>query len=271
MASEEFGINEVCSCMSPSCSCHVACGCDLHIVKMHLYQLQIAVATVSSKLGTIMEDLEALAEDLFLEGIDVLEQRVEKMEILLMRLSIEQFPIIHKESLISPLQFVRHQSCTVGLSETEQFPKEVDDVFEDTDRIITSVVTSPQCLQPCVHSETCESHEALQEELSFMMLVGALESKFEICEQLFSTGSNDKIWDDHIYPTIAKQIEEALQRPPTELSNVEVEERYPGMMQSELWRNLCDAVPCTLRHSDTFLEISYAAFKFHERILQSRR
>ena len=98
--------------------------------------------------------------------------------------------------------------------------------------------------QLCVHGRACEPDpdRELQDELSFMLLIGTLESKFEICEQLFSNGSNDKIWDDHIYPIIAKQIEESLQRPSTELSNVEVEERYPGMMQSELWRNVCGLV-----------------------------
>ena len=135
------------------CCCHAACGSDLHIVNTRLDQLENAVATLSSKLGTVMEDLEALAEDLFLRGIDVLEQRVEKMEILLMRIFIEQFGTIDKEILIHPPQCVRHQSCTVGRSGTEQFPKEVNDVLEDTDRIITSMATSSECLQLCVHSE----------------------------------------------------------------------------------------------------------------------
>ena len=224
--------------MMPYCCCH-----DLHIVNTRLDQLENVVATLSSKLRTVTEDLEAVAEDLFMEGIDVLEQRVEKMEILLMRIFIEQFGTTDKDIK----------------------------AIEATASRITSMATGLECPQ-LDHGYARESDPdlALQDELSFMLLIGTLESKFEICEQLFSNGSNDKIWDDHIYPIIAKQIEESLQRPSTELSNVEVEERYPGMMQSELWRNVCDAVPCTFRHSDAFLEISYAAFKFHERILQSR-
>lgn len=259
------GTNGDGSCML-CCCCHAACGSDLHIVNTRLDQLENAVATVSSKLRTVIEDLEGLAEDLFLRGIDVLEQRVEKMEILLMRTSIEQIWTRDKGILIHSPQCVPHQSCIVGQSDAEQFPNELSDVFENTDGRTTSTVTSPECLRTCA----CESERELEDELRFMLLIGALDSKSEICEQLFSSGSNHKIWDDYIYPTIAKQIEEALQRPPTELLNTEVEERYSGMMQSELWRNVCDAVPCIRRHSDAFLEISYAAFKFHERILQSR-
>ena len=184
------------------CCCHAACGSDLHIVNTRLDQLENAVATLSSKLGTVMEDLEALAEDLFLRGIDVLEQRVEKMEILLMRTSIEQIWTRDEEILIHPPQCVRHQSCIVGQSEAEQFPNELNDVFENTDGRTTSTVTSPECLRTCA----CESERELEDELRFMLLIGALDSKSEICEQLFSSGSNHKIWDDYIYPTIAKPV-----------------------------------------------------------------
>ena len=173
--------------MLPCCCCHAACGRDLHIVNTRLDQLENAVATLASKLGSVMEDLEALAEDLFLEGVDVLEQRVEKMEILLMRTFIEQFGTMDKEIPIPPSQCVRHWSCTVVQPETEQFPKELNDVFEDMGRRITSTFISPECFQPCVHSEACEPGQDLQDELSFMLLIGALESKSEICEQLLSS------------------------------------------------------------------------------------
>ena len=229
-------------------------GDGSRIVNMRLDQLENVVATLSSKLRTVTEDLEAVAEDLFMEGIDVLEQRVEKMEILLMRIFIEQSGTTDKDILISPPQCVKLNAA-----------------IDATTSRITSMATGLECPQLVQgYARESDPDRELQDELSFMLLIGTLESKFEICEQLFSNGSNDKIWDDHIYPIIAKHIEESLQRPSTELSNVEVEERYPGMMQSELWRNVCDAVPCTFRHSDAFLEISYAAFKFHERILQSR-
>ena len=231
----------------PNKKYHAANVLGRDAVNKRFDHLEEAVPILFSRLDIIMDNFEANANQA--EDFDALDRRVLKIEMLLMRTSLEEFRRIDEYIL----------EC---LPKCASLQSSFDEQLE-AERLLENLntVTNPKVPLD------------LQDELSFMVLKGSLNCKSEMSKQLLSSGKNDDFWHDVIYSTIAEEITKAHQQPPTTLLDVEIEEKYPGMIQSELWSKVCNKYWKGTKDgtwpSDAFLEISYTAFKFYVSILNS--
>ena len=124
---------------------------------------------------------------------------------------------------------------------------------------------SPHCLQLDIDGEPTILEDALT-------VADKLDAIREDClrAESFPDFKTFKFWHTYLYPILSKPIRKSLTLPPTQLSLVQINDKYPGLLHSTVWCNICDRYCRKTKdpreRSDTFLDIAFTALRFHENI-----